>query len=89
MVNETAAGEFTGVMSIRAHVLERLRSIASQLATGGDGDGLFFEAVLQQLIDRGEAALLNVVRVTGLPWREIDTPEDLMAARELFRTGVP
>ena len=88
MPRAVATGEFTGVMSVRADLLPNLRVLAEDLLLRDDGDALFVEAVLQELLDQGHQELFSLVDITGVPWKEIDFPEDLEAANELFlRTG--
>jgi choline kinase len=45
--------------------------------------GLYYEDVYSQMIERGELAA-EVADVSGLRWTEVDTFEDLEAARRLF-----
>jgi choline kinase len=84
MPSDMAAGEFTGVMSVQAAALQELRTIGGQLLQSDQADSLFVEAVLQELLDRGRANLFSLVDITGIPWREVDFPEDLSAADRLF-----
>ena len=48
----------------------------------GQGDE-FYEYAIGKLIDAG-AIRLMALSVSGLKWFEIDTPEDLMAAENMF-----
>ncbi len=78
-----ADGEFVGVALLRGAGLERLRSVIRAQAEEGETRFLF-ERAFQALMDRRDPGL-DVVDVTGEPWVEVDFPEDLARARELFR----
>jgi len=78
-----AGGEFIGVQRVRGAIMQELRDLARQLLERG-GDRLFFEAALVELIKKRSGAV-TWADVTGLHWGEIDFPEDLSSARELFR----
>jgi choline kinase len=47
--------------------------------------GLYYEDVYARLVRAGLAA--TAVDVSDLPWTEVDTPEDLAAARALVARG--
>lgn len=78
-----ADGEFTGILWCPASALSQLREVASELMSGPDRNRLFFEAALQHAIDHS-LVRAEIADVSGLRWREIDFPEDLEAARQLF-----
>lgn len=78
-----ALGEFTGVMRVDAGALGLLRQHAEHLLERDQGRSMFVEAAVQRLIDADPRAV-DWVDITDLRWREIDFPEDLDAANELF-----
>lgn len=85
MPSAHAHGEFTGIMSMSAEALVQLRRVASELLARDGADKLFVEAALQVLLERGMSSEFTLVDISGVPWREIDFPEDLAAAEALFR----
>jgi len=87
MESTAAHGEFTGIMSVQGHVLPDLRAVAHELLQSKDADLLFVEAALQELLDRGRGNLFSLVDISGIPWREIDFPEDLASANQMFANG--
>ncbi len=80
---ERATGEFTGVLLARAEALVPLRNAASRLLAKPGGDKAFFEAAVVEVMTEQPTAV-GWVDITGLRWREIDFPEDLAAARQMF-----
>lgn len=82
MPHESANGEFLGLARISADILPSLRTHAEGLFEEGEFSS-FFEMSVQRMIDQ-DGLIVKVVDVTGMPWREVDFPEDYAAAREMF-----
>lgn len=81
------AGEHIGIIKLSASDAGRFRAILEGfIATGGDS--LEYEEALRKLMQQ---TVLRVVETGGLPWVEIDFPEDLERARReiLPRLEVP
>ena len=82
MPSDSADGEFLGLARIAGNQTENLRRNAESLFEEGVFNA-FFEMAVQRMIDR-EGLVVEVADVSGLPWREVDFPEDYAAAREFF-----
>lgn len=82
MPSGDAAGEFLGLARISASALPGLRAHAERLFEEGTFNA-FFELAVQRAIDE-DGLKVEVADVTGLPWREVDFPEDYDAARGFF-----
>lgn len=78
----TCDGEFLGIARIGAKHIPRLRHHAEALFEEGEFQS-FFEKAVQRLIDE-EDLRVSVADITGLKWREVDFPEDYVAARGYF-----
>jgi choline kinase len=77
-----SAGESIGIERVRGSVAPSLfRALGAAVAAGRVD--LYYEDIYQELLAEGLDA--RAVDVTDLPWIEIDTPEDLEAARALAR----
>jgi choline kinase len=61
--------------------------LSRDVLAGPSGDKAFFEAALQHGIDQN-ALQVHWIDITGLRWREVDFPEDLVAAERLLGTVV-
>jgi choline kinase len=81
-----ALGEFTGVMHVPRVAHERLVAISSKLLSGSNGSKLFVEAAIQHLVEHANESP-RLVDITGMRWREIDFPEDLLAARSMMNAS--
>lgn len=77
------AGEFTGIMVVPQAAHKVLKAQAADLLLKEGADRLFMEASIQACIDSGSLSP-KMVDITGARWREIDFPEDLLAARQLL-----
>jgi choline kinase len=82
MPSESANGEFLGLARISGTQIPSLRRHAEALFEAGTFNA-FFELAVQRMIDEDQLAV-EVADVSGLPWREVDFPEDYQAARGLF-----
>lgn len=82
MPHDEAFGEFLGLARIGGATLPALRRNAEELFEEGVMLA-FFEHAVQRMIDR-EGLKVEVCDVSGLPWREVDFPEDYAAARKFF-----
>jgi choline kinase len=82
MPSESANGEFLGLARVSGTQIASLRRHAEALFEAGTFNA-FFELAVQRMIDDEQLAV-EVADVTGLPWREVDFPEDYQAARGLF-----
>jgi len=76
-----AAGESIGIEKMSGEFLGALYRILGRMITGGKNVNMFYEAAFQEAIDGG--AVIAAVDVGGLQCIEIDTAEDLHAAREV------
>jgi len=76
---EEAQGEYIGIARVDSEVSNGLFDAVKKtiLEKGFD---VFYEEAFRELISRGEYP--RVEETMGLPWIEIDTPEDLRIARE-------
>lgn len=79
-----ASGTFIGLAKFSAAAGERLWQAAEQLVAGPEKN-LYFTAAIEHLIARGER--VGFITTDGLPWIEIDFPEELVRARQLFKAG--
>ncbi|MEK7401475.1 MAG: phosphocholine cytidylyltransferase family protein [Gemmatimonadota bacterium] len=80
-----AQGEWVGFAKLGAPAAERLREAATaQIALGETTGG--YEDALAGLLTEFE---FTCVPTGGLPWVEVDFPEDLARAGELLARGVP
>jgi choline kinase len=75
-------GEFLGLARIGAGQAAGLRRHAERLFEEGTFQA-FFELAVQRMIDE-DGLKVEVADVSGLPWREVDFPEDYQAARGFF-----
>lgn len=82
MPSDEAFGEFLGLARITGEHIPSIRHHAEKLFEAGSFQS-FFEHAIQNMIDEG-AAEVSVLEVTGLPWREVDFPEDYEAALNLL-----
>ena len=75
-----ADGEYIGLAKVSEKAVEDLkRSLEETMRR--KGKGVFYEEVFQHMIDNGK--VVNYTSTSGLPWTEIDTPDDLKFAREV------
>ena len=82
MPSDSADGEFLGLARISGAQVAGLRRHAERLFEEGTFNA-FFELAVQRMIDEDGLAV-EVADVSGLPWREVDFPEDYQAARAFF-----
>jgi choline kinase len=76
-------GESIGIERIDSSASDKLfDALDAQIASGQTQ--LYYEDVYSQMIERGEL-VAEVADVSGLRWTEVDTFDDLEAARRLFR----
>ncbi len=73
-----ADGEYIGIAKVHKSAVEDLSEHIS-LVMDKKGRRVFYEEAFQSMIDAGIE--VNFESTGGLPWIEIDTPSDLMAAR--------
>jgi choline kinase len=78
---QEAAGESIGIEKMGPEFLVSLYRILERMITQEQNVSLFYEAAFQEAIAGGE--VMMAVDVEGLPCIEIDTAEDLHAARAL------
>ena len=82
MPSDSANGEFLGLARISGDQTADLRRHAERLFEEGNFNA-FFEVAIQRMIDEDNLKV-EVADVSGLPWREVDFPEDYEAARGFF-----
>ncbi len=73
-----ADGEYIGIAKVHRNAVDELSEHIS-LVMDRKGRRVFYEEAFQSMIDSGIE--VNFESTKGLPWIEIDTPSDLMAAR--------
>jgi choline kinase len=79
-------GESIGIERVNGFAVSRLfRGLASARDRGDTQ--LYYEDIYARLIQR-EGVVAEAVDVSDLPWAEVDTADDLMAARQLVARGV-
>lgn len=83
----TAFGESIGIEKFSPRFVGRLFDVLEDKMVSRKQHHQFYEAAFQELIDEGER--IYAVDVGNLPCVEIDTPEDLGAARALFANAGP
>ncbi len=79
-----AHGETLGIEAFSAAAGAQLFDALEAAIVRGRTD-IYYEDVYDGMIARGIA--FEAVDITGLPWTEVDTPEDLARARVLARSG--
>jgi choline kinase len=77
-----AEGEFLGICTIDGGFLEQVKEAVDAELAAQRFQG-FFEVAIQRLVDEGRGPV-ELIDISGHFWREIDTPEDLAAARAHF-----
>ncbi|UCD36944.1 MAG: phosphocholine cytidylyltransferase family protein [Fidelibacterota bacterium] len=81
---QAAFGEWTGIAKFNPTFAEALAHKINTLV--GQGNRMAYDTLaFTELVEEGDP--IDILPFTGLPWVEIDTPEDLQRARELFETG--
>ena len=75
-------GESIGIERIAASASDKLFTALDERVNAGVTN-LYYEDVYSEMIERGQLAA-QVADVSGLRWTEVDTFEDLEAARRLF-----
>ncbi len=78
---EKADGEYIGLTRINAESTTAFFDAVEETLKL-EGHNVFYEAAFQRMIDKGDYLAAESTR--GLPWIEIDTPEDLRIAREII-----
>ncbi len=79
-----AHGETLGIERFSAEAGGRLFTALQEAVSRGRTD-IYYEDVYEDLLADGVA--FEAVDVSGLPWTEVDTPEDLALARSLVQGG--
>ncbi len=74
-----ADGEYIGIAKVQSKAIEDLWSHID-LVMERKGRRVFYEEAFQSMIDYG--CTVNYESTHGLPWIEIDTPHDLLMARQ-------
>lgn len=74
-------GESIGVEAFSPETARRLFDEIGKRVLSGEGRNEFYEAAFQLLLDQGVA--MKPVDTSAFPSREIDTPEDLLVAKEM------
>ncbi len=74
-----ADGEYIGIAKVQSKAIEDLWSHID-LVMERKGRRVFYEEAFQSMIDYG--CTVNYESTRGLPWIEIDTPHDLLMARQ-------
>ena len=77
-------GEFIGLMRIEKVLINDLLNSAETVLNKKDGVNEFFEAAIQDLIDK-KRIMPEIVDISDLFWNEIDFPEDYDKACNLFK----
>ena len=83
---EDSAGESIGIERVTQHVGTQLFDALAAAEQRGQTD-LYYEDVYQQMLEK-QALKVAMADITGLAWTEIDTPEDLAIARNMFDANV-
>jgi choline kinase len=78
-------GESIGIERISSSASGRVFDALDERVAAGVTD-LYYEDVYSEMIERGELRA-EAADVSGLRWTEVDTFEDLEAARRLFTSG--
>lgn len=78
-------GESIGIERVSVAASDKLFDALDERIRAGI-TGLYYEDVYSEMIARGELTA-TAADVSGLRWTEVDTFEDLEAARRLFGTG--
>lgn len=74
-------GEWIGFARFSPAVASEIFEVCGRIIDGGERDEMYETAVREVLLKR-PSGTFDVEDVTGLPWVEIDFPEDLRRARE-------
>jgi len=82
MAPDSAAGEFIGLAKISQTLIPKVKFYTNDFIGRGEFN-LFFETIVQKMIDHKDIAIKNV-DITGLKWNEIDFQADLEKAKQLF-----
>jgi choline kinase len=77
-------GESIGIEFFSSHAAQKLFETIEHRVRDGEGRDEFYEASFQAMVDQG--IRFKAVDVSPFPAIEMDTPEDLRAAEELFVT---
>lgn len=78
------AGEFVGIGLFRSDLCAVMRSGLERIATTPNGRDLYFESVVDEVLDQVVVQWVPMSRGQAL---EIDTPEDFHEARRLWKIG--
>jgi len=79
---KNADGEYIGIAKIDKEVSQDFFSAVEETLKI-DGDKVFYEAAFQRMIDKG--GIVSAESTKGLPWIEVDTPDDLEKAEEVAK----
>lgn len=82
---EEAAGESIGIEKFGPAFVGRLFDVLERKIVQRNEVNHFYEAAFQEVIDAGFG--VSAIDIGNLPCVEVDTPEDLEAARALIGTG--
>jgi choline kinase len=77
---ETVDAASIGLMKFSAAAVESLRDTLEEIISDGTAMNSYFLDGIQRLVDRGFA--VDTCAVDGLPWADVDTPEDLHHVRQ-------
>jgi choline kinase len=83
----SAAGESIGIERIDGRSSAALFSTLEAMMKNRDNHQKYYEVAYDALVQAGEP--FKALDITGLPWVEIDTPEDYELAQRLFSTSNP
>ncbi|MET1124461.1 MAG: phosphocholine cytidylyltransferase family protein [Archaeoglobaceae archaeon] len=79
---EVASGEYIGIMRVPGDQVEDLKD-HTNMVMEKFGARVFYEEAVQSMINYGASVYFETT--SGLPWIEIDTPEELeIARREIY-----
>ncbi|MBT8233857.1 MAG: phosphocholine cytidylyltransferase family protein [Bacteroidia bacterium] len=80
-----AEGEFIGLAKIKSEIIARLKEVVVEELKDKKNLNDYFEAAIQNMVNQGVE--VACVPTNGLPWIEIDFPEDYETAKELFSSN--
>jgi choline kinase len=75
-------GEWPGFMRLEPALATELATTADRFLAAGRNEESYEPAIREMLLT-GSPDRFGVEDITGLPWIEIDTPEDLRRAQEI------
>lgn len=81
---DIAEGEFIGLAKIKSSIIQELKKAVIFELKEKKNLNEYFEAAIQNMVDNDFK--VECVSTDGLPWIEIDFPEDYQAAKKMFET---